>query len=211
MTDITSDYLSGRKRRGGRPQGLLFADNPGKLENGFYIPIGEEFTDFIILSDDNRDPIDIKVNRIEEKQRTINGRMRSYHIADKLNISTSWKSLTSRTASGPTQVGSEPPNYALTIDPEDGVAYIAADAISYTSDFAAGGVDLLDWYENHKGSFWVYLAYDKFSNFEEDKYNKMNRYNEIIEVMFDDFSYTVVSRGTTTHDFWDISLSLEEV
>lgn len=200
MTDITSDYLGGRKRRGGRPQGLLFADNPGKLENGFYIPIGEEFTDFIILSDDNRDPIDIKVNRIEEKQRTINGRMRSYHIADKLNISTSWKSLTSRTASD-----------NLIIDPEDGVTYIPANATSYTSDFAAGGVDLLDWYENHKGSFWVYLAYDKFSNFEEDKYNKMNRYNEIIEVMFDDFSYTVVSRGTTTHDFWDISLSLEEV
>ena len=195
----TANYLSGRKQYT-RPQGMLFADNPGVVDNGFHIPAGNEFTNFIILSDDNRDAINLKTNRIETKKRTINGRMRSYHIADKLNISTSWKSLTSRTASD-----------ALIIDPEDGATFIPANATSYTSDFGAGGVDLLNWYEEHKGSFWVYLAYDKFSNFGDDKYNKMNRYNEVVEVLFDDFSYTVVSRGATTHDFWDISLSLEEV
>ena len=179
---------------------MLFADNPGTVDDGFHIPAGDEFTNFIILSDDNRDAIDIKINRIEEKQRTINGRMRSYHIADKVNISTSWKTLTSRTASD-----------NLIIDQESGATFVPANATSYTSDFGAGGVDLLNWYENNKGSFWVYLAYDKFSNFETDKYNKMNRYNEVVEVMFDDFSYNVVSRGATTHDFWDISLSLEEI
>jgi hypothetical protein len=195
----TATYLAGRKQYT-RPQGLLFADNPGIVDNGVHVPDGVEFTNFIILSDDNRDAIDIKPNRIEEKQRTINGRMRSYHIADKLNISTSWKSLTSRTASD-----------SLIIDEEDGSTFVSADATSYTSDFGAGGVDLLNWYENNKGPFWVYLAYDKFSNFETDKYNKMNRYNEIVEVLFDDFSYNVVSRGGTTHDFWNVSLSLEEV
>lgn len=206
----TANYLNGRKRRGGRPQGMLFADNPGVLDNGFYVPDGDEFENFVILSDDNRAPIDIKANRIEEKQRTINGRMRSYHIADKLSISTSWKNLTSRTASRPIDIDGENENN-LVINSEDGSVFIPADASSYTTDLGAGGVDLLNWYETHKGSFWVYLAYDKFSNFEEDSYNKMNRYNEIIEVMFDDFSYTVVSRGITTHDFWDVSLSLEEV
>jgi hypothetical protein len=195
----TANYLSGRKQYT-RPQGMLFADNPGVVDNGFHVPTGDEFTNFIILSDDNRDAIDLKTNRIETKQRTINGRMRSYHIADKVNISTSWKSLTSRTASD-----------NLIIDQEDGSTFLPANATSYTSDFGAGGVDLLNWYEEHKGSFWVYLAYDKFSNFGDDKYNKMNRYNEVVEVLFDDFSYTVVSRGATTHDFWDISLSLEEV
>tara|TARA_B110000977_G_C11045797_1_gene480458 strand:- start:1148 stop:1741 length:594 start_codon:yes stop_codon:yes gene_type:complete len=195
----TANYLSGRKKYT-RPQGMLFADNPGTVDDGFHIPAGDEFTNFIILSDDNRDAIDIKINRIEEKQRTINGRMRSYHIADKVNISTSWKTLTSRTASD-----------TLIIDQESGATFVPANATSYTSDFGAGGVDLLNWYENNKGSFWVYLAYDKFSNFETDKYNKMNRYNEVVEVMFDDFSYNVVSRGATTHDFWDISLSLEEI
>jgi len=195
----TANYLSGRKQYT-RPQGMLFADNPGVVDNGFHVPTGDEFTNFIILSDDNRDAIDLKTNRIETKQRTINGRMRSYHIADKVNISTSWKSLTSRTASD-----------NLIIDQEDGSTFVPANATSYTSDFGAGGVDLLNWYEEHKGSFWVYLAYDKFSNFGDDKYNKMNRYNEVVEVLFDDFSYTVVSRGATTHDFWDISLSLEEV
>tara|TARA_B110000483_G_C18154381_1_gene526792 strand:- start:956 stop:1549 length:594 start_codon:yes stop_codon:yes gene_type:complete len=195
----TANYLSGRKKYT-RPQGMLFADNPGTVDDGFHIPAGDEFTNFIILSDDNRDAIDIKINRIEEKQRTINGRMRSYHIADKVNISTSWNTLTSRTASD-----------NLIIDQESGATFVPANATSYTSDFGAGGVDLLNWYENNKGSFWVYLAYDKFSNFETDKYNKMNRYNEVVEVMFDDFSYNVVSRGATTHDFWDISLSLEEI
>ena len=202
----TATYLAGRKQYT-RPQGLLFADNPGIVDNGFHVPTGDEFTNFIILSDDNRDAIDININRIEEKQRTINGRMRSYHIADKVSISTSWKTLTSRTASD-----------NLIIDQESGATFVPANATSYTSDFGAGGVDLLNWYENNKGSFWVYLAYDKFSNFETDKstvglegHNKMNRYNEIVEVFFDDFSYSVVSRGATTHDFWDISLSLEEV
>jgi len=55
------------------------------------------------------------------------------------------------------------------------------------------------------------LAYDKFNNFESDTYNKLGRYNEVIEVFFEDFQYDVNKRGRATHDFWDISLSLEEV
>jgi hypothetical protein len=193
-----TNYLSGRKKYG-RPQGLLFADNPGILDNGFYVPEGNEFEDFLILSDHNRDPIDFKNNRIETRERTINGRMRSYHIADKISISTSWSMLPSRSASE-----------KLIINSETGQTFLSADAQSYTTDGGAGGVDLLNWYDNHKGSFWVYLAYDNFSNFEEDKYNKLNRYNEVIEVFFEDFSRTVESRGWATHDFWSISLSLEE-
>ena len=206
----TYSYINGRKRYS-RPQAVLWSENPGTLLNGLYVPTGQEIgadstltaggeDQFLILSDHNRSEMSFAPERIEKRQRTINGRMRSYHIADKVNISTSWKYLTSRTSSD-----------NLIIDQEDGSTFVAANATSYTSDFGAGGVDLLNWYENNKGSFWVYLAYDKFSNFETDKYNKMNRYNEIVEVFFDDFSYNVVSRGATTHDFWDISLSLEEV
>ena len=195
----TSTYLAGRNKYG-RPQAMLFSDNPGVLDNGFYVPQGTEFEDFIILSDHNREKIDFRPNRIENKVRTVNGRMRSYHIADKLNISTSWKLLPSRASSA------EP-----FIDQESGQTFIGPNDLAYTADNGAGGVDLLNWYENHQGSFWVFLAYDKLTNFPSDRYNKLSQYNEIIEVFFEDFQYDIVNRGRGTHDFWDISLSLEEV
>lgn len=195
----TSTYLSGRNKYG-RPQAMLFSDNPGTIDNGFYVPQGQEFEDFIILSDHNRESIQFKNNRIEEKVRTINGRMRSYHIADKVNVSTSWTNLPSRAAST-----------ELVIDQESGQTLIGANDLAYTADGGAGGVDLLSWYENHSGSFWVFLAYDKLTNFQSDKYNKLSQYNEIIEVFFEDFQYDIVNRGRATHDFWNISLSLEEV
>ena len=195
----TATYLAGRNKYG-RPQAMLFSDNPGVLDNGFYVPQGTEFEDFIITSDHNRQQIQFKPNRIENKVRTVNGRMRSYHIADKLNISTSWDNLPSRAASAENN-----------INPTSGKTIIGANDLAYTADNGAGGVDLLDWYENHQGSFWVFLAYDKLTNFASDRYNKLGRYNEIVEVFFDDFQYDVVNRGRSTHDFWNISLSLEEV
>ena len=195
----TSEYLNGRKKYG-RPQAMLFSENPGILDNGFYVPEGEEFEDFIVLSDHNRKPIQFKPNRIETKVRTVNGRMRSYHVADKLSISTSWDNLPSRASSS-----------QINVDAESGQTIIGANDLIYTADSGAGGVDLLDWYKNHQGSFWVFLAYDKLTNFSTDSYNKMGQYNEIIEVFFDDFQYDVIERGRSTHDFWNISLSLEEV
>jgi len=197
----TSNYISGRtKYSGGRPQAMLFSENPGKIENGFHIPEGEEFEDFIILSDHNRKDLQFKSNRIEEKVRTVNGRMRSYHIADKLSISTSWDNLPSRASSSD-----------ISIDENSGQTIVGANDLLYTVDSGAGGVDLLNWYENHQGSFWVFLAYDKFTNFSENKYSKMGQYNEVIEMVFDDFQYNVSKRGMGTHDFWNVSLSLEEV
>ena len=195
----TATYLAGRNKYG-RPQAMLFSDNPGVLDNGFYVPQGTEFEDFIITSDHNRQQIQFKPNRIENKVRTVNGRMRSYHIADKLNISTSWDNLPSRAASAENN-----------INPTSGQTVIGANDLAYTADNGAGGVDLLNWYENHQGSFWVFLAYDKLTNFDSDRYNKLGRYNKIVEVFFDDFQYDVVNRGRNTHDFWNISLSLEEV
>lgn len=195
----SATYMSGRKKYT-RPQAMAFSDNPGIVDSGFYVPEGTEFEDFIVLSDHNRQPISFKSNRIESKVRTINGRMRSYHIADKLNISVSWQNLPSRSASS-----------GIVVDAESGETFIGPSDTSYVVDNGAGAVDLLDWYENHQGSFWVFLAYDKFSNFEDDAYNKLGRYNEIVEVFFEDFQYDVTKRGRATHDFWDISLSLEEV
>jgi hypothetical protein len=215
----TNTYMSGRKKYS-RPQAMLFADNPGTKVNGFYIPDGYEIGaytgsaantgDFLILSDDNRSEIDFKPVRIEKRERMINGRMRSYHIADKLQIGVSWNMLPSRAYDTKADFNSNGNADMLkTVTREN--------PLEFTTDGGAGGVELLDWYENHKGSFWVYLAYDKYTNFEDtdssetdNRFNNTNKYNEIVEVFFSDFNYAVVKRSGLNFDFWNVSLALEE-
>ena len=209
----TAAYLTGR-RRYQRPQALLWSENPGTLVNGVYLPTGYEvqgnfdasantslINQFLILSDHNRGELNFTPTRIEQRQRTINGRMRSYHIADKLTMSVSWTNLPSRSYyqdAGFLSTG---------LSPEKNTTN------EFTSDGGAGGVELLDWYENHKGPFWMFLAYDKYSNFGKDDadYGNLAKYNQIIQVYIADFNYSVVRRGGSNHDLWNISVSLEEV
>jgi hypothetical protein len=210
----TASYISGRKKYG-RPQAMLWADNSGTTtDSGLYVPLGHEIgadvsgepdtslhNQFLILSDHNRLPLDMSIERIENKQRMINGRMRSHHIADKLTLSTSWEMLPSRSYSSfPdfNEVTGKSPSYKIRNE-------------EFTADGGAGGNELLSWYENHSGSFWLYLAYDKYPNFDTDTYNRLGQYNEVIEVFFADFKYSVATRGTNNHDLWDISVILEEV
>jgi hypothetical protein len=218
----TAAYITGR-RRYQRPQALLWSDNPGTLvdtpteENPdlkIYVPTGYEigadvgaetdtslFNNFIILSDHNRGELNFTPTRIEQRQRTINGRMRSYHIADKLNMSVSWNNLPSR-------------GYYQTAGfDEAGLSAYKNTTGEFTSDGGAGGVELLDWYENHTGPFWMFLAYDKYSNFGKDNpaYGHLAQYNQVMQVYISDFSYSVVKRGGSNHDLWNISVTLEEV
>ena len=209
----TSAYLTGR-RRYTRPQGILWSNNAGTLSNGLYVPTGVEVgastaeTDpnlldqFIILSDHNRGDMQFNTQRIEQRQRTINGRMRSYHIADKLTMSVSWNMLPSRGYSALPSF-----NSTTGVSPSEG------STAEYTADGGAGGVELLDWYETHQGPFYMYLAYDKYTNLDGQnyKYTGLNRYNQIVQVYFADFNYSVVKRGATNHDLWNISVTLEEV
>lgn len=230
MTYNTSSYMLGRKKYQ-RPQALLFADNPGILDDGYYIPEGYEVgadnsivmdsdyaNEFLILSDDNRGEISFTPTRLEKRERMINGRMRSHHIADKMTISTSWNMLPSRSfgrkaqfnVSGASIYDQYP---TLITDPENPSQTITIPAQQFTTDGGAGGIEILDWYENHPGSFWVYLAYDKYNNFpnNDDRYLNLQKYNEVIEVYFADFEYSVVKRGGSNHDFWNVSFTLEEV
>lgn len=210
----TSAYITGR-RRYQRPQAALWSDNPGTLVGGLYVPNGYEVgasvpenTDpiltnqFIILSDHNRSEINFQTQRLEQRQRTINGRMRSYHIADKLTISWNWNNLPSRSYFQNAE-----------FDSDGKSPYFNQSNAEYTADGGAGGVQILDWYQNHQGPFWMYLAYDKYSNFgtNNSAYQNLQKYNQIIQVYFADFNYSVVKRGGSNFDFWNISVSLEEV
>jgi len=213
----TAAYLTGR-RRYQRPQAILWSENAGTLQSGVYVPTGYEIgaevpaetaenliDQFLILSDHNRGELQFNPVRIEQRQRTINGRMRSYHIADKLNMSVSWTNL-------PSRAYYQDPAFDST-----GTSDYKNTTGEFTSDGGAGGVELLDWYETHQGPFWMYLAYDKYSNFPVDgeivnaSYGHLAQYNQIMQVYISDFNYSIVKRGGNNHDLWNISVTLEEV
>lgn len=202
----TSTYISGRKKYA-RPQAMLWSDNSGTVQNNIRIPEGSEKEDFIILSDHNRSAMSISQQRIENRQRMINGTMRSYHIADKIAINTSWQNLPSRSFS------------RNVIFNNAGVAQMSGADLEHTVDGGAGGVELLDWYENHSGPFWVFLGYDKYNEeslkvagaVTDQSFQYMSIYNDIRLMYFSSFEYSVEKRGGTTFDFWNVSVSLEEV
>lgn len=202
-------YMQGRKKYH-RPSGMLWSENSGTLQDGLYVPNGYEIgadpegiedeslaDQFLLMTDDNRQPIEFSQERIEKRERMINGRMRSYHISDKLTLSTSWSLIPSRSHDDVptfnTISGLSPNKY-------------------YTTDGGAGGADMLEWYDSHKGSFWVFLAYDRKGIFKgtPDPYDHLQQYNQLIEMFITDFTYSVEKRGTK-FDYWNVSVNLEEV
>lgn len=215
-------YMQGRKKYR-RPSGMLWSENSGTLQDGLYVPNGyevgadPEFIDdpsladqFLLITDDNRQTLQFKNERIEKRERMINGRMRSYHIADKLQISLSWDML-------PSRAYDTAADFSINGNADMAKTVLRPNPLEFTTDGGAGGVELLDWYENHKGSFWVYLSYDKYTNFDDDpetsedeRFKNVNKYNEIVEVFFSEFNYSVVKRSGLNFDFWNVSLSLEE-
>jgi hypothetical protein len=194
----TSVYMQNRWAYS-RPQAIAWSNNSGSVSGGIVVPQGNEFEDFIILSDHNRREISMSQNRIENRKRMINGNMRSYHIADKLSISWDWEMLPSRSYSGN-------PNYNAYGNPVSGLT-------EYTADGGAGGVDIVKWYEEHPGSFYMFMAYDRHDKFDgqNDEYDHLNQYNDIVEVYFSSFNFNIVKRGGSNFDFWNISVELEEV
>lgn len=194
---VSSAYLSARKKWA-RPQAIIFSNNSGGILDGVPQISGTEREDFIILSDHNRGDISFSTNRLENRKRMVNGHMRSYHIADKMNVSFSYSLLPSRSFDG---------------DPEfDSNGIITAGGLTeYTADGGAGGAELLDWYTSNPGSFYMFLSYDKPQNFTVGIYENLDKYSDVLEVFISSFSYNVIKRGGTNHDLWDISISLEEV
>lgn len=201
----TSTYMNAKKQYA-RPQAILFSENSGEISNGVYVPSGYEIGnsinsggEFITLSDHNRSTLDFGIQRIENRQRMVNGRMRSYWVADKRTLSVSWDMLPSRSYSSD-------PNF----DVSTGLPTSVVD--EYTVDGGAGGAELLDWYEKHYGTFYVFLSYDKFTEFGKDAaaYTHLAQYQEVLEMYITDFTYSVQKRGGSNFDMWNVSITLEE-
>jgi hypothetical protein len=194
---VSSAYLNSRKKWD-RPQAIIWSNNSDGIINGVPQITGSEGEDFLILSDHNRSAVDFSIDRIENRKRMVNGHMRSYHVADKLKVSTSWSFL-------PSRAFNKDPDFSVNGNP------VATSLVEYTADGGAGGSDLLNWYNNNPGSFYMFISYDKNSKLNDVTYQNLATYSEVLEVYFSSFSYNVVKRGANNHDLWDISISLEEV
>lgn len=197
----TSNYLTGR-REYIRPQAIIWTTSLPLIDSstGILTVEGVEGTDFLILSDHNRSELSFSQQRIENKKRMINGSLRSYHIASKTNMSWSWEMLPSRPFN-------KNPEFSLSTG-----LPTAAGLEKYIVDGGAGGVDLIDWYTENIGSFYIILSYDRYDKFNTaGQYLHLSQYSDVLEVNFSSFDYSVIKRGGTTHDFWNISVSLEEV
>jgi hypothetical protein len=207
-------YFDGRQKYG-RPQGMMWTESEDTY-NALAVPatVTGQST-ILILSDHNRSPINVDKIRIETRDRMINGRMRSYHTADKMSISVSWEMLPSRAFAGDplfsSSTGLSQNPFMDRVTNPNNPANTAE--FQYTVDGGAGGAEILDWYENHTGPFWVYLAYDKYSNFEaqNNPYGYLDVYNEGVEMYFADFSYSIEKRGANNFDYYNVSVTLEEV
>ena len=240
MTTVA--YMDGRKKWS-RPQAMAWCEETPTVDaNKKFIPVGYEIgsditgiagaslqPSFIILSDHNRSAIDITNERIEQRQRMANGTMRSFFIADKLSISTSWSMLPSRgfrDYPGFKNTSSTIGKPQLMAQPYSGGPEIPAvpsgskfyPQEQYTADGGAGGGEMLDWYENHTGPFWVLLSYDKYANFGKDidgtdntARERLGQYSEARQMFITNFNHSVVKRGANNFDMWDISVTLEEV
>ena len=137
---------------------------------------------FLYLTDDSRSEMQISLERIEYKKRMINGRMRSYHVADKKTFSVNWKDLPSQ---------------------KNEISEIKFSGL--TTGWASCQ-QMLDWHKDHSDSFYLTLVYDTPTASALPLRYRLEHYN----VFFDDFSYIIKMRGST-HDLWDISMTLVEV
>ncbi len=196
-----------------RPQAMVWANNAGFVDDsgattGASYPWGKEGEDFIITSDHNRGAISVDKMRIENRVRMVNGNMRSYHTADKVTINVSWNLLPSRALQKQVQVSTEGKITGTT--PYSQEPYLSSPVSEYTADGGAGGVDLVEWYNNTIGPMWVFLSYDSPQNFFEaaDPYEMLKHYPHRHQMFFSSFNYSVEKRGL--YDMWNVSVSLEE-
>jgi hypothetical protein len=224
------EYMGGRSQYS-RPQAVIWTDNQPTVQDNKLTPAGYEIgadtsdvsasdlanNRFLILSDHNRSELGMTIERIEQKRRMVNGTMRSYHVADKTSISIDWDMLPSRSFKNYPSFNDLGKPSLQTLN-ERGEPIVPSGSLyspdqKYTVDGGAGGVELLDWYETHKGPFWVMLSYDKYNNFQGSGSERLRlaQYSQVLQMYISSFNYSVIKRGGTNFDMWNISVQLEEV
>jgi hypothetical protein len=167
-----------------RPSMIIFCEDEPVAGTGGNAGKWELGANYLYITDDGRSDLSVSTERIEYRQRMINGRMRKYHVADKKSFSTSWADLPSRK----TRAGSISDGRSNTI----------------TSDAFAAGNDIKDWYETYTGDFWVILVFDN-----DDAASNLANTVSVHNVFFDSFNFSVTKRGQY-NDLWNVDIILVE-
>lgn len=148
-----------------------------------YLPVGSliYLNTTLKLSEHNRQPVSLNNNRIEKTQRMSNGTLRKFFVADKKAINVSWNML--------------PSSYTYTVDG----GYGAIDLKNFYEGIAAKASGAL----SGRSTFDVTVSYGGSSS--------------TYEMIFTSCSFEIVRRNVkekttdTAQEFWNVSLSMEEV
>lgn len=133
------------------------------------------------VSDHNRDPLGITVERIERKQRMADGTLRRYSVAKKRTFNLSWTNFPSRR----------------------NATYNGKTGLS-TVDGGWAGEDIENFHNTVDGAFKI-----KLRKGNDEAKAVSDGTLEIVDVMITDFSKDIERRGIV--DFWSLSVTLEEV
>lgn len=148
-----------------------------------YLPVGSliYLNSTLKLSEHNRQPVSIATNRIEKTQRMSNGTLRKFFVADKKAINVSWNIL---------------PSFS-----------------TFTLDGGYGAMDIKAFYEGSATK--ASGALSGRSNF--DVTLSYGGTTQTLNMIFTSCSFELIKRnvkqvsGDTAQEFWNVSLSMEEV
>lgn len=148
-----------------------------------FLPVGSAlyFNSSLKLSEHNRQPISLSVNRIEKQTRMGNGQLRKFYVADKENITVSWNKL--------------PSFSTFTLDG----GYGAVDLKNFYNGTAAKAAGAL----SGRSSFDVTISYGGTTKTMEMIFTSFS-----IELVNRNVKQTTSS---TPQEFWNVSITLEEV
>lgn len=133
------------------------------------------------ISDHNRDPLAITVERIENRNRMTDGTLRRYTVAKKRTISVSWSMFPSK----------QNPSYGG----RTGLG---------TVDGGWAGEDIENFHNSVDGRFYL-----KLRKGTDEAKAASDGTIEVMEVMITDFSKDIEKRGVV--DLWSLSITMEEV
>lgn len=133
------------------------------------------------ITDHNRSPLSVSVERIENKQRMADGTLRRYVVAKKRTWTTDWSSLPSRRN-----------------------AVLSGKTGLTTVDGGWAGEDIENFHNATDGSFLM-----RIRGGDDTAKATTDSSIEEVTVMITDYSREVEKRGTV--DLWNVSISLEEV
>lgn len=133
------------------------------------------------ITDHNREPLQISVERLEKKNRMVDGTLRRYTVAKKRTFSVSWTMLPSKRNS----------------------SYLGKAGIT-TVDNGLAGEEIEAFHNTVNGAFKMKLR----KGIDEAK-AIADASIEVVDVMITDFSKDIEARGLV--DLWSLSITLEEV